>query len=255
MKLSLITVTLNSADTLKETIKSVREQRVVDLEYIVVDGGSSDATIKMLSDNKDIVSKWISEPDSGAYDAMNKGIEMATGDIIGFLHADDRFASKNILNSVICSFENNSIDLLYGDLEYVSGKNNNKVMRYWKSGSFSFSMLKRGWMPPHPSVYFKRDIVSKIGLFNLSYTISADYEWMLRCLIIKGLNIFYFPRVMVEMRTGGTSNKNFSNIITKSREDYRAIKNNNIGGFFTLFLKNFRKIPQFFMKCRSVVRS
>lgn len=250
MKLTLITVTCNSAETLKETINSVREQQVKELEYIVVDGGSTDETVKLLLENNDVVTKWISEPDKGIYDAMNKGLKMASGEVIGFLHADDRFAESDILKDIIKNFDNTDIDLLYGNLEYISTTNPRKVLRYWNTGGFSVSKLKYGWMPPHPTVYFKRDYIEKIGSFNSLFVISADYDWMLRCLIQPGLKVYYLQRVMVQMRVGGVSNKNISNIIKKSIEDYRVLQYNHIGGVFTLVLKNFRKIPQFFIRNR-----
>ncbi len=251
MKLTLITVTWNSAETLKETIDSVREQQVKELEYIVVDGGSSDGTVKLLAENTDVVTKWVSEPDKGIYDAMNKGVNMASGDIIGFLHADDRFAESDILKDIIRSFNNTNIDFLYGDLEYILSSNPLKVIRYWYAGDFSASRLKYGWMPPHPTVYFKRDNIQKIGLFNSSFVISADYDWMLRCLIQPDLKVHYLQRVMVQMRVGGVSNKNLTNIIKKSIEDYRSLRNNHVGSVFTLVLKNIRKIPQFFVRKRA----
>ena len=251
MKLSLITVTYNSLETLKETINSIRSQKVNGLEYIVIDGGSSDETVQLLKNNGDVVSRWISEPDKGIYDALNKGIYMATGEIVGFLHADDRFASANILSEVISQFCKREIDFLYGDLEYITTSNPHKVLRYWHSGTFSFSLLKRGWMPPHPTVYFKRELIQKTGAFNTSYTIAADYDWMLRCLSLPELKVYYLPKVMVQMRVGGVSNKSLSAIIKKTLEDYRALKSNKIGGFYTLALKNIGKLSQFFKRGKS----
>jgi glycosyltransferase len=248
MKLSLITVTFNSAVTLRDTINTVRCQKVEDLEYIVIDGGSSDETLKLLSESEDVVSRWISEPDKGIYDAMNKGVKLATGDVIGFLHADDRFSCDTILKQVIHQFSSGNVDFLYGDLEYISTSQPHKVLRYWQSGVFSTSRLKWGWMPPHPTVYFKKNLLDKIGLFDTTYSIAADYEWMLRCLSQPGLKVFYLPQVMVQMRVGGVSNRSFGGVIKKSREDYRAIKSNNIGGLFTLIFKNLGKVTQFFKK-------
>lgn len=252
MKLSLITVTYNSAETLKETIQSVRHQEMDDFEYIVVDGNSKDSTTQLLSLNEDIITRWISEPDNGIYDAMNKGLKMATGDIIGFLHADDQLASFNTLKNIISAFSNGEIDLLYGDLLYVQAKNPENTIRYWKSGQFKHGLLKLGWMPPHPTVYFKRNLINKIGFFDTTFKIAADYDWILRCLICKDIKVFYLPKVLVRMRIGGASNKSLKNIYRKTREDYRAIRNNEIGGIATLLIKNISKIPQFFSKNKAM---
>lgn len=252
MKLSLITVTYNSAETLKDTIQSVRDQQINDVEYIVVDGNSKDLTQQLLSFNEDIITRWISEPDNGIYDAMNKGLKMATGDIIGFLHADDQLAAPDTLRSIISAFSHGAIDFLYGDLLYVQAKNPEKTIRYWKSGQFKQDLLKTGWMPPHPTVYFKRDLINKVGFFDTTFKIAADYDWILRCLIWKDIKVFYLPKVLVRMRIGGASNKSFKNIYKKTREDYRTIRNNGVGGIVTLLIKNISKIPQFFKKNKAM---
>ena len=252
MKLSLITVTYNSAETLIDTIQSVRDQQISDLEYIVVDGNSKDSTPQHLSLNEDIITRWISEPDNGIYDAMNKGLKMATGDIIGFLHADDQLSTPGTLKSIISAFSNGEIDFLYGDLLYVQAKNPEKTIRYWKSGQFKHGLLKMGWMPPHPTVYFKRNLINKVGFFDTTFKIAADYDWILRCLICKDIKVFYLPKVLVRMRIGGASNKSIKNICKKTREDYRAIRNNGVGGIVTLLIKNISKIPQFFKKNKAM---
>lgn len=252
MKLSLITVTYNSAETLIDTIQSVREQQISDLEYIVVDGNSKDSTLQLLSLNEDIITRWISEPDNGIYDAMNKGLKMATGDIIGFLHADDQLSDPDTLKSIVSAFTNEAIDFLYGDLLYVQTNNPEKTVRYWKSGHFKHGLLNMGWMPPHPTVYFKRNLISKVGFFDTTFKIAADYDWILRCLICKDINVFYLPKVLVRMRIGGASNKSIKNIYNKTREDYRAIRNNGVGGIVTLLMKNISKIPQFFKKNKAM---
>ena len=246
MKLSLITATYNSADIIINAISSVKDQKIDDLEYIIIDGGSTDGTLEIIKDNTDIVSKWISEPDKGIYDALNKGLRMASGDIVGFLHSDDNFANSSILQNIIDSFDKQSIDFLYGDLEYITSAEPHKVLRYWKSGNFTSKKLRKGWMPPHPTVYFKRELIEKVGQFDTSYTISADYDWMVRCLTSSEIKVDYIPEVLIKMRTGGASNRSLKNIIKKSREDYKIIRRNKIGGFNTLFYKNFGKIGQFF---------
>ncbi len=244
-RISLITVTYQSGATLKETIDSVRRQSFDDFEYIVVDGGSTDDTLDILKRNSDVVDHWISEPDSGIYDAMNKGIRMASGEVIGFIHADDIFASRQVLENIDSRFDESGFHLLYGDLEYVSADNPEKVIRYWRSGSFRRQHLQRGWMPPHPTVYVNRDFLGKIGEFNTEYRISADYEWLLRALSVPTVKVEYLPEVLVRMRLGGASNKSLRNVFAKSSEDLRALKNHQIGGVRTLFMKNASKISQF----------
>jgi glycosyltransferase len=245
MKISLITVTYQSASTLISTIDSVRSQNFSDFEYIVIDGGSTDATKEILKNNGDVVSYWISEPDRGVYDAMNKGIELASGDVIGFLHADDVLASPEVLMKVYDNYNKSSFHLLYGDLEYVSAYNISKVVRYWRSGTFRQPLLQRGWMPPHPTVYVSRDFFRKVGRYNLDYRISADYEWLLRAFSIASTRVKYLPEVMVRMRMGGVSNRSLKNIIIKSGEDLKALRQNRVGGFRTLFWKNASKLTQF----------
>jgi glycosyltransferase len=244
-KISLITVTFQSAGTLKDTIDSVRRQTFDDMEYIVIDGGSSDGTVDILKNNSDVVDKWISEPDSGIYDAMNKGIGMASGEVIGFLHADDVFAGSEVIENIHNRYQESQFHLLYGDLEYVSSENPEKVVRYWRSGSFRRQRLHRGWMPPHPTVYVSRHFFETIGDFNIEYRISADYEWLLRALSFPTVKVEYMPEVLVRMRLGGASNKSLRNVLAKSGEDLRAIRNHQIGGVRTLFMKNASKISQF----------
>ncbi|WP_016776262.1 glycosyltransferase family 2 protein [Anaerophaga thermohalophila] len=244
-KISLITVTYQSAKTIKATIDSVRLQKHADFEYIVVDGGSDDTTPDILENSSDIIDKWISEPDRGIYDAMNKGIKMAEGEVIGFIHADDVLATTGVLNQVSERFDESEFHLLYGDLEYVSATDPQKVVRYWRSGSFRQQRLQRGWMPPHPTVYFSRELLRKVGLFNIEYRISADYEWLLRALSVPSVKVEYLPEVMVRMRLGGLSNGSLRNVIAKSSEDLRALRQNNVGGMRALFLKNASKLTQF----------
>lgn len=246
MKISLITATFNSVNTITATIDSVRSQDVDNLEYIIIDGGSSDGTLEIINQNKDVISKLRSESDKGIYFALNKGIEMASGEIVGFLHSDDIFADNQILKEVITMFEKESVDLLYGDLQYITTDSPPRVLRYWKSGIFQHSNLKKGWMPPHPTVYFKKDLIGKTGFFNTSYNISADYDWIVRSLSLPEIKVAYLPKVLVKMRTGGKSNRSLKNIIQKSREDYKIIRHNKIGGIFTLLLKNIGKVGQFF---------
>ena len=244
-KISLITVTYQSASTLQTTIDSVRRQNYSNIEYIIVDGGSTDKTLEIIKNNQDVVDHWISETDHGTYDAMNKGFGLASGDIVGFLHADDVFASPEVLDMVRQRYQESSFHILYGDLEYVRPEDIKKVVRYWRSGSFRRRQLRRGWMPPHPTVYVDRKFFKKIGHYNLDYRISADYEWLLRALSKPTTRVQYLPEVMVRMRLGGLSNGSLKNVVVKSVEDFKALRDNEVGGMTALLLKNASKVSQF----------
>jgi glycosyltransferase len=248
MKISIITATYNNEKTIEQTIQSVINQTYQDIEYIVIDGNSSDNTLKIVDKYRNKISHIISEADKGMYDALNKGIMKATGNIIGFLHADDFYSENTILEKVEHTFKVYGTQSVYGDLDYVAQENPEKIIRKWKSGKFEFDELKKGWMPPHPTFFVLRDVYWKYGFFDLKYKIASDYDLMLRFLGKHKISTAYLPEVLVKMRWGGKSNKSIDNIILKSKEDYRALKNNNIGGIYSLFMKNFRKISQFFKK-------
>jgi glycosyltransferase len=248
MKISVITICYNSAHSIGDAIQSVLAQTYPNVEYIVVDGKSKDTTVEVIKSFGSGISKFVSEPDKGIYDALNKGIKMATGDVIGFMHSDDLYANNQILTKVAALFEKEKTDSVYGDLEYVYKDDTSKVLRYWKSGVFSLSKLKMGWMPPHPTFYVRREVYEKYGLFNTNLKISADYDTMLRFLGKHRITTAYLPEVMVRMRVGGASNRSLKNIIRKSKEDYQAIKDNSFGSVFTLVFKNLRKVTQFIVK-------
>ena len=245
MKISIITATFNSEKTICSTLQSVDNQTYKNIEHIVIDGKSTDKTLEIVAKFSS-VSKVISEKDSGVYFALNKGIKKASGDVIGFLHADDFFANDLILEKIAEKFKDTNADILYADLDYVAFENQKKIIRHWKSGDFSFKKLKKGWMPPHPTFYVKKSIYDRLGYFDTSFSIAADYDLMLRFLSDKTLKVVYLPEVTVKMRVGGISNRNLKNILQKSREDLRAMKKNHVGNFFTLIMKNLQKIPQFF---------
>lgn len=248
MKVSIITIAWNSASSIADAINSVVSQTYPDIEYIIVDGKSKDNTVKIVKSYGNKISKFVSEPDKGIYDALNKGIKMATGDIVGFMHSDDIFANDKIIEHVVEKFKQKDTDSLYGDLQYVYKDDTNKVLRYWKSGEFTIRGLKMGWMPPHPTLYIKRWVYEKYGGFNIEMGISADYDSMLRFLGKYKISTQYLPEVMVKMRVGGASNRSLKNIIKKSREDWDSIKRNEFGNAFTLIFKNLRKVTQFIKK-------
>jgi len=248
VKVSVITVVYNNVDHVGDAINAVLEQNYPFVEYVVVDGGSTDGTVDVINKYRSQIAVFLSEPDNGIYDALNKGVSYASGDIIGFLHSDDLYAHSGVISSVVDYFHDYKINVMYGDLEYVKENEVDSVVRYWRAGSYSKMKLKCGWMPPHPTVYVYRSVYEKIGNFNLSYKISADYDYMLRLFSYEHVRVGYLPEVLVKMRLGGASNQSLSNLIRKSMEDYRALKSNRIGGVLALSWKNISKLPQFFKK-------
>ncbi|ANQ47865.1 glycosyltransferase [Flammeovirga sp. MY04] len=245
MKISIITASYNNKKTLQQTISSVLAQDYNNIEYIIVDGGSLDGTVQMVQSYGKYIHQFISEPDNGIYDALNKGVKMATGDVVGFMHSDDFFASNTIISEIVKTFQKNNVDAVYGDLHYVSEKDPNKIVRNWVSSSFSEDKLKRGWMPPHPTLYIKNDCYKKFGLYNTKLRIAADYELILRYFGKNRITSAYLPKTIVKMRMGGASNNGLKAIKKKMKEDYWALKENNIGGFYTLAIKNLSKLTQF----------
>jgi len=248
MKVSIITSVYNNKDKISQAIESVLNQSYNDIEYIIIDGASTDGTKDIIESYGNKISKFISESDEGVYDGLNKGIYLATGDVIGFLHSDDFYPHNQVIEMVMKYFKENDCDGVYGDLLYVDKENIQKVIRRWKSGRFQYEKLKRGWMPPHPAFFIKKEIYEKFGVFDTSFKISADYDFMLKILSKKNIKICYLPYVLYIMRIGGVSNKSLKNLYIKSNEDLKALRKNNIGGLVTLFLKNISKLPQFFKK-------
>jgi len=248
--ISIITVVYNRRKMLGTALDSIRDQTFSDFEHIICDGGSVDGTIEILEKRRrsDPRVHLFSEPDNGIYDALNKGIARATGDIIGLMHSDDFFASNMVLEQVAAACSDSSFDGVYGDLQYISASNPQQVIRHWHSGRYSPELLKRGWMPPHPTLYLRREVFERWGCYDTSYQISADYDAMLRWLVLGQIRLAYIPEVFVKMRVGGESNRSLGRILRKSREDYRAIRSNGVGGLGTLAMKNFSKINQFFEK-------
>lgn len=248
MKVSIITASYNNEQTIKDTIKSVLSQSYDNIEYIIIDGKSSDNTINIIQKYSESISKLISETDSGIYDALNKGINSASGDIIGFLHADDIYNDENSINRIVKTFNDNKVDSVYGDLLYVSKSDTNKIIRKWISGNFKRKKLKYGWMPPHPTFFVKKTIYENLGSFDTSFKIAADYDLILRFLGKHNVSVQYSRGILIKMRIGGESNKSIKNILRKMREDVRALKKNKLGNWHTVILKNLIKIPQLFLK-------
>ena len=248
MKISIITSVYNNQETIAEAMDSVLSQTYTDIEYIIIDGGSTDDTVNIIKSYQNRIAVFISEPDKGIYDGLNKGIKLATGDVIGFLHSDDLYENNTVIEKVAKAFMASEIDSVYGDLTYVNKSDPTKVIRYWKSGEFTLKKLGRGWMPPHPTFFVKRDIYQQRGQFDTSFKIAADYDLMLRFLGKYKISTDYIPNVLIKMRVGGESNKSLKNVIRKSTEDLQAMRNNNIGGFLSLIFKNLSKIKQFIKK-------
>jgi len=245
MYISIITVCYNSVKTIKKTVESVVSQNNIVMEYIIIDGNSTDGTLKIIKEyaNKyPTIIKWKSEPDNGMYDAMNKGIKIANGDIIGILNSDDYYALSNVLALVVDVMSKKNIDSCYGNLLYIK---NNKPYRFWKAGereSFKF-----GWMPPHPSFFVRRNIYEKYGLFRLDCGVNADYELMLRFLEVYNISTKWIDYTFVYMNTGGKSNKDLQSRMDAIINDKMAWTVNNIKpNMFTFLIKRLRKIPQYF---------
>jgi len=248
-KVSIIIATYNSSYSITESIRSLLSQDHKNIEYNIIDGKSTDDTlvkVAKLENEANLKFKIISETDKGIYDALNKGVNLSDGDVVGFLHSDDILANKSVIAKIVKVFEDEDVDGVYGDLQYVTKDNTNKVVRKWKSSEFKIDLLKKGWMPAHPTLFLKKEVYQKHGQFDLSFIIAGDYEFMLRVFKDNSLSFRYLPIVITRMRLGGISNRSFSNILQKMKEDYRAIKINKIGGLMTLIQKNTSKIRQFF---------
>jgi glycosyltransferase involved in cell wall biosynthesis len=245
LKISLITVTYNAEATIERCITSVMAQNHTNIEYIVIDGGSKDNTIEIIDKYKDFIKVFVSEPDKGVYDAMNKGILYASGDVVGTLNADDFFASNDILESVADAFVKNDADIIYGDLDYVDPQN--KIIRKWRSNNYAKGIFNWGWMPPHPTFYGKRALFKQYGYYSLDYGTAADYELMVRFMHTNKLNIYYINKVMVKMQCGGMSNNSPTNRVKAWKSDLKSMRNNGIlFPLFTLIIKPVRKIVQYF---------
>lgn len=248
MTISIITATYNSAATIRDTLDCVSSQTYQDIEHIIVDGRSTDKTLDIVAAYPH-VAKIHSEKDNGIYDAMNKGVGMATGDIIGILNSDDMYTDELVLQKVAEAFADPNVMTVYADLQYVDQDNPEKIIRTWKTGNFNKKRFYYGWMPPHPTFFVRKEVYEQVGLFNTSLRSAADYELMLRVLVKYGMSVAYIPHVIVRMRTGGMSNASLRNRLLANREDRMAWKINGLQPyFFTLYMKPLRKIPQYIIK-------
>jgi len=246
MKITVITVAFNSAATLGDALRSVAAQTHRDVEHIVVDGASTDDTLEVIRQNGHRVTKVLSEPDQGIYDAMNKGLRMARGDMVGFLNADDVYEDTSVLAEIAAAASEPRVDAVYGDLLYVRRDHPDQVVRYWRSGRWSRRRLAFGWMPPHPTFFVRRTFMERHGCFDNRLRIAADYDLMLRYLTQSGICVAYVGRVLVRMRGGGASNRSLRELIRKSREDLVALKRNAVGGWLTLLCKKPAQDPAVF---------
>lgn len=246
LKISIITATFNRVDTVAEALASVAGQTWPQVEHIVIDGASTDGTLQVIEAQRDRLAVLVSEPDGGIYDALNKGYARSSGDVIGLMHSDDFYADERVLERVALAFADSAVDGVYGDLDYVARADPARIIRRWRSGTYQRSRLAHGWMPPHPTLFLRRSVIEQWGGFDTSFRIAADYDAMLRYLARGNIRLAYIPEVLVKMRVGGESNRSLSRILRKSREDYTALRRNEVGGLGALVLKNLSKVRQFF---------
>lgn len=248
-KVSIITVCYNSAKTIEDTIQSVINQTYDNIEYIIVDGLSTDNTLEIVNKYKNKIAKVVSEKDAGLYDAINKGIDLATGDIVANINSDDFYIDNNVIADVVAKMEEKKSDTLYADLYYVEAIDTNKVTRNWVSGEYKKGMFFKGWMPPHPTFFVCKSVYDNYGKFNLELKSAADYEIMLRFIHKHECSICYLPRVVVRMRVGGLSNVSIKNRLKANREDKKAWEMNGLKPKpFTLIFKPLSKVLQFVKK-------
>ncbi len=249
MKISIITVCFNSADTLAATLRSVREQTYQDIEHIVIDGGSTDKTMEVLASAGPHVAKIVSEPDRGIYDAMNKGLAVATGDIVGFLNSDDVLSHAAVVSTIAGALTDPAIDACYGDLVYVAQHDLNKLVRYWKSSDYRPGLFERGWVPAHPTFYARRTLYQRYGGFDLQFRLAADFEMLLRLFEAHNIVSVYIPEVLVKMRLGGATNVSFENVRRQNMEIARAFRKYGLQPGLKLFaFRLMSRLSQFLRK-------
>ncbi len=249
MKISVITVSYNSAATMEDTLRSVAAQRYQEVEHLIVDGGSRDGTLEIIDRHRATLAQVVSEPDQGVWDAMNKGIALARGEVVGFLNADDVYADERCLETVAAAFADPEVDACYADLVYVDRMDTGRVVRYWRSRDFTPGLFRLGWMPAHPTFFVRRCIYARCGGFDLRYPRQSDFELAMRLLEVHRIRARYIPRILVKMRTGGMSNNSWRNILRGNLEAYRACRSSGIR-VTPLFIvrKMLSRLPQFFAK-------
>jgi glycosyltransferase involved in cell wall biosynthesis len=249
-KFSIVTVSFNSASTIRDTIESVLAQDYPDIEYIVVDGASTDSTMEIVREYGGRISRSISEPDRGIYDAMNRGIELATGDVVGFINSDDFYSSRTAVSSVARAFLEPATEVVYGDLCYVSRFDVTRVVRYWRSSCFVPGAFAHGWCPPHPTFFVRRTVYQRLGGFDLSFRIAADTELMMRYLEVNRVPSTYLHQRLVDMRLGGETNRSVRNVVRQNQEIMRALRMHRLGSSWPEFLvlKAWRRIWQFVVR-------
>ncbi|RYU93749.1 glycosyltransferase family 2 protein [Emticicia agri] len=248
MKISIVTAAYNSAATIRDTIESVLSQDYPDIEYIVADGASKDGTVDILKSYGDRI-KWISEKDGGIFYAMNKGVEMATGDAVGIIGSDDFYPNNQVISKVVKAFKESGADSVYGDLHYVNNKDVTKIERNWKSGSYNRNKFLHGWMPPHTAFFLKKKIYDTYGLYVPTMPNASDYELMLRMLYKHKVSSYHVPEVLMKMRNGGNSNDSLKKRITANKEDRNAWKINGLSPrWYTLYAKPISKLLQWVVK-------
>jgi glycosyltransferase involved in cell wall biosynthesis len=252
LKISIITVVFNNAATIADCINSVASQTHPDVEYIVVDGASVDGTCAVIERYRDKIAHYLSEPDRGIYDAMNKGIQLATGDVLGILNSDDFFSDPQVLAEVAAAFQESGAGALFADLVFVRPGNLGQVVRYYSGAGFTPEKFAWGCMPPHPTFFARRELYLRHGLFRTDYRIAADFELTARLLARHRVPYSYLPRVIVRMRTGGVSTRNLRSNLILNREILRACAENGIAtNYLKIYAKYFRKVLQLFQRPRA----
>lgn len=248
MKISVVTAVWNSEATVRDAIASVATQTYTDIEHVVVEGKSKDGSLAAIENARHERMRLISEPDDGIYDALNKGIRNATGNVVGFVHSDDFLAHNGVLARIAAAFADPAVEAVFSDLVYVSQVNTSLVIRHWSTGAFHPRRLKYGWTPAHPTLYLRREVYERFGAYDKNMRIAADYDFVLRYFSQTTSKSVYIPEVLYKMRVGGVSNRNWAKIRQKMKEDMLAIRRNRVGGLHTLALKNLSKVGQFLVR-------
>lgn len=248
LQISIVTAVYNRRRTVAQAIRSVQTQTHQLVQHVVIDGASSDGSLQVIRGCLAATGLLVSEPDKGIYEALNKGIAMCSGDVIGVMHSDDFFSDDQVLSDVARAFADPAVDAVYGDLDYVDARDTSKIIRHWHAGAYRRERLDWGWMPPHPTLFVRRSVVERWGAYDTRYRISADYDSILRYLARGQIRLAYVPRVLVMMRLGGESNGSLKKVMRKSWEDWLAMRRNGVGslgGVGSLVWKNLSKVQQF----------